>query len=270
MNKPLTGREAGLVGYWNFDEGTGATAHDRGALRLDAPLIGGTQWITSGVCPNTPPELCWVKGSGFQTDGVDPNSGPANTWFRFRVTYRDADCDPPASLLLWVSKGGVPVSGSPFQIAPPASSTVNYAHGGAFGKRLRLSAGSYSYRFSAADRWDSATGTPTGWQSGPTAGAGAVLLVGGAAALGTRAAAEVTFTLSSAAQVEVRVVNLAGRPVANICLNRACEAGRNVLTWDGRGSGGALVPSGRYIIALKARAEDGAQASALVVLDLQR
>jgi hypothetical protein len=56
MSVRLTGREAGLVGYWRFDEGTGTTAKDATTGGNDATLSGTTlpKWGTSGVplhCP---------------------------------------------------------------------------------------------------------------------------------------------------------------------------------------------------------------------------
>jgi hypothetical protein len=49
MSKRLRGREKGLVGYWRFDDGTGATAFDATKNNLDG-TIGGATW-TSDAAP---------------------------------------------------------------------------------------------------------------------------------------------------------------------------------------------------------------------------
>ncbi len=56
MSLRLTGNEAGLVGYWRFDEGTGPAARDATSGGNQATLMGTTlpQWGASGVtleCP---------------------------------------------------------------------------------------------------------------------------------------------------------------------------------------------------------------------------
>jgi hypothetical protein len=51
MSVRLAGTEAGLVGYWRFDEGTGTTARDASGRGHDATLAGTTlpAWVASGV-----------------------------------------------------------------------------------------------------------------------------------------------------------------------------------------------------------------------------
>ncbi|OUC13834.1 MAG: hypothetical protein B0A82_15090 [Alkalinema sp. CACIAM 70d] len=47
-NRSLSGREAGLVGYWNFDEGTGAIARDRSPNGHNG-TVNGAQWLATGA-----------------------------------------------------------------------------------------------------------------------------------------------------------------------------------------------------------------------------
>ena len=42
MNCPPTGSESGLVGYWNFEEGSGTTAYDQTANGNDGTINGAT------------------------------------------------------------------------------------------------------------------------------------------------------------------------------------------------------------------------------------
>jgi len=46
MDCPPTGNESGLVGYWNFEEGTGTTSGDLSSNANDGTLIGGVTWST--------------------------------------------------------------------------------------------------------------------------------------------------------------------------------------------------------------------------------
>ena len=99
---------------------------------------------------------------------------------------------------------------------------------------------------------------------------GGTVGVAGLTAAPTAMGAEVMFTLSAAADVEARVLNLAGRPVGTICRNRACEAGANTLMWSGRSEAGLKAPAGRYLIEVTARAPDGSQARAVAPVALGR
>jgi hypothetical protein len=49
----LAGNEAGLVGYWRFDEGGGVLASDSGPRQNHGILQGPPQWILSDapICP---------------------------------------------------------------------------------------------------------------------------------------------------------------------------------------------------------------------------
>ena len=51
MHKTLASNETGLVGYWKFDEGTGATS--AGKIGGDATLYNNPQWVPSDA-PSLP------------------------------------------------------------------------------------------------------------------------------------------------------------------------------------------------------------------------
>jgi len=90
------------------------------------------------------------------------------------------------------------------------------------------------------------------------------------AALPAGGGVEVVFTLSSEAQVEVEVLNIAGRCVRTIVADRECEAGINSLAWNCRSDRGVMVPSGTYLVRVTARSDDGEQASRLCTVTLRR
>ena len=53
MNCPPSGNEAGLVGYWDFEEGSGTTTTDQTSNANDGTLNGGVTWST-----DVPNQVC--------------------------------------------------------------------------------------------------------------------------------------------------------------------------------------------------------------------
>jgi hypothetical protein len=49
MTHPLAGNEAGLLGYWRLDEGSGTVAADAGPNGYNGTLGGSPAWVASGV-----------------------------------------------------------------------------------------------------------------------------------------------------------------------------------------------------------------------------
>ncbi len=129
------------------------------------------------------------------------------------------------------------------------------------GKRLQMrTTASYSYRANAAERHFRIEVAPR---------EGGALVVR-AQAVPTRAGVQVVYTLSRPAHVDMEVVNISGRRVRALLEDEPEAAGRNELVWDARGQGGARVPNGQYLIRVRARADDGAQHSALVSVTVIR
>ncbi len=75
--------------------------------------------------------------------------------------------------------------------------------------------------------------------------------------------AELTFNLSADANVDISIVNVAGRLVGRLREGVSTEAGRHMVTWDGQSISDTALPNGLYLCVLKARAPDGQQASAV-------
>jgi hypothetical protein len=89
-------------------------------------------------------------------------------------------------------------------------------------------------------------------------------LVSSLNAVGTKnGGAQVTFSLSSAATVDVRVLNIAGRQIRAVTRARECEAGLNTIAWSGMSDVGLRVPRGLYLIELTSHVEEGARCRAL-------
>lgn len=70
------------------------------------------------------------------------------------------------------------------------------------------------------------------------------------------AAVQISYTLSAPATVAVDIINLAGRPVRTLPAAQR-EAGLATTLWDGRGSNGAKVPAGAYLVRITARSAEG-------------
>ncbi|MBT7899869.1 MAG: hypothetical protein HN601_02860, partial [Candidatus Marinimicrobia bacterium] len=83
MNTELSGNETGLVGYWNFNEGTGTTLTDQTSNSNDGTIVGAT-WSTDVPGPVT----YYVA-----TDGSDDNDGSENSPFATIQAGIDAASD---------------------------------------------------------------------------------------------------------------------------------------------------------------------------------
>ena len=60
----------------------------------------------------------------------------------------------------------------------------------------------------------------------------------------------IPFSLSSETEVHLQVFDVLGRPVVNLVVGRL-QAGRHRVHWEGRDTGGQLVPSGIYFYRLR-------------------
>ena len=89
-------------------------------------------------------------------------------------------------------------------------------------------------------------------------------------ALPTAMGAQITFSLSSAAEIDARVLNMAGRPVRALCRAVSCEAGRNTWLWDGQSDTGLRVPAGGYVIEITAHDARGGASRAVAICRIDR
>lgn len=82
--------------------------------------------------------------------------------------------------------------------------------------------------------------------------------------------AQIIYTLSAPAAVDIEVLNIAGITVRRIIEGREQEAGSQQVAWDGRNQSGSPVPAGTYIVRLTARSEIGQRVSAIRTLQVDR
>lgn len=98
----------------------------------------------------------------------------------------------------------------------------------------------------------------------------ASLTLAGTAAMPTAVGAEISFSLSAAAQVTVSVLNVAGRTVSIPLRDVSFEAGLQRVAWNGWTSSGTRAPDGFYLVRVAAQDDAGGRATALVSMRLGR
>jgi hypothetical protein len=96
------------------------------------------------------------------------------------------------------------------------------------------------------------------------------LQVSGLAARPGQRGAEIVFSLSTPAQVEVEIMNLAGRRVRHLTEGQQLSAGGCTVRWNGLSDKGSPVPAGQYLVRVRARSADGQESSAVALLRLGR
>ncbi len=82
--------------------------------------------------------------------------------------------------------------------------------------------------------------------------------------------AELTFSLSADATVELSVLNVAGRLVQRVREGLAAEAGTHTVTWAGRSLSATVPPNGLYLCVLSAKGLDGERARAVRPFSITR
>jgi Tol biopolymer transport system component len=128
------------------------------------------------------------------------------------------------------------------------------------------------YRVVVGRKSRSATGDEMGrswvWEfttAGAVPSSNAVSVVAAATSNG----AAVTVNLSAAAEVQVQVLNIAGRPVA-VLPEQSLPQGLSTLNWNGLTTLGTKAPAGTYLVRVTARNAEGAQSQGLTTLSLRR
>lgn len=81
--------------------------------------------------------------------------------------------------------------------------------------------------------------------------------------------AAISYALSEDAEVDVVVLNSAGRVVRTLSRSESVVAGRSTVNWDGRSDAGSSAPLGDYRIQLEARSLGGGRVTRTAVLSLR-
>jgi hypothetical protein len=233
-----------------------------------------------------PPQL-WCTGfPGRETDFLHPQTGVAGeTRFKFTVLCSDGEGDTPVPRRIEIQKKRPDGEWGGF------CSRVMTAWGGGLSggkcysyQRKLFRAGEYRHRFVFADDDGPATGSEshgadaTQWQDGPivteSAADGAAAVAGlpltSLVAAPSATGVQISFVLGQTSAVDVRVLNIAGRPVRTVCRAKEFEAGRNELLWNAQSDNGLRAPNGTYLVEAVAKSADGGQTRALAVVRINR
>jgi flagellar hook assembly protein FlgD len=79
----------------------------------------------------------------------------------------------------------------------------------------------------------------------------------------------ITYSLSTGADVVVEVRNISGRLVGRIACGPT-TSGVRTTSWNARNLSGAQVPSGMYLCTVLARSDDGSESRAVTTVQLQQ
>jgi len=120
--------------------------------------------IIINVIEDNAPTLSWTGESGYTSDGLEPETGNTSTNFVYRIKYTDLDGDSPNFVRVHIKKGGVDISGSPFNMSYVSGT---YTGGAIYSfSKSGLSGGDYTYFFEAQDQ-KGVNATPTSEKTGP-------------------------------------------------------------------------------------------------------
>jgi hypothetical protein len=108
--------------------------------------------------------------------------------------------------------------------------------------------------------------TPYASKAAPSGASGAVFLTATASVV-AGGVAQISVNLTSAASVQVSILNLAGREVA-VLPERELPEGVSSLLWSGKSKTGTTAPTGRYLVRVTARSDGGGRSQALAGLSL--
>jgi hypothetical protein len=91
LQRPLTGSELGLMGYWHFDEGAGPIVNDASGHGFIGLLFNGPAWVNSTapvgtLVARTRAATAITPSSATLNGTVFPNYSNANAWFEYGTT----------------------------------------------------------------------------------------------------------------------------------------------------------------------------------------
>lgn len=96
------------------------------------------------------------------------------------------------------------------------------------------------------------------------------LAITAASAQNTSTGVVVSYSVSSACQVNIDVLNIAGRVIRRVVTGQAAAAGVNSQVWNLRNDAGAPVPAGLYLLRIEAAADNGQRVQAVTQVGVNR
>ena len=77
--------------------------------------------------------------------------------------------------------------------------------------------------------------------------------------VGRGAGVAVSYSLSSSADVEVRILGSNGKAIRKLLSRSSRAAGMNQTVWDQKNDAGVAMPAGAYVVEIRAQSADGQQ-----------
>jgi len=227
-----------------FGVGSAATAgYDKGLDMPKPPAPDFAPYVYASLAHDD-----WAGRSGNYAIDVVSTRDRSPKW-TLRVVTNQADSQVTVR---WPDLSALPTSVRPILTDPVTSKSV-----------YMRTTSSYSYQASTDAREFTITlaGTDAAY----------ALAVSGASAQQVSAGdVRVAYSLSRAAQVDVEVMNIAGRVVRGVQSDVTTTSGAQTAHWDGRSNSGTRVAAGRYLVRITARADDGQQTQVVVPVQVGR
>jgi len=226
--------------------------------------------------------IAYDSGTGFGSDTWQPREAnerpllsdagcepavvvPGGT-VNWTVTYSDAEADTPVSSILVLRDPGGRETGHALTAGEgdltagrPYTVSLVVSEVGQWGSRFRF----------VNEAGQEVSWPPSGFASWPLVETSTAAPLVVAAALGEPApnpanpGCAVRFSLAAAGSVDLAVYDLAGRLVAPL-VRGSRAAGWQQVVWDGRDAAGRAVPSGTYLLRLRAGGQEAARKVSLV------
>ncbi len=128
--------------------------------------------------------------------------------------------------------------------------------------RIRISARDYSCPPDFSNNYFRVTAAKTA--------VGSALVISSAQVSQGAVGATISYSLSAAADVEVTVLNIAGRPVRRLSAGSPSPAGMGSVIWNLMSAAGTRVPQGLYLCTIRARGADGQSQSVVLPMTVSR
>ena len=242
MNRELTKPyDPLLIGYWNFNEGTGTTAHDSSASEKHGTLLNGTDWTDGN--PTLPVEL-----SSF-TVALNATNQAVLTWVTQTETgvsgfyiYRNTENDLAGAELI---SNLIPATNTSQQIV--------YV----FRDKELTTPGTYHYWLQIADLDGSESYhgpvnlVYVGGNNQQSPGIPEITALKNVYPNPFNPSTTISYGLDKAASVSIKIYNSRGQIVHSIAEGMK-NAGNHNLVWNGNDYSGKSLPTGVYYIRMQA------------------
>jgi Tol biopolymer transport system component len=228
----------------HFGAGTRATGgYDKGLDMPKPPAPDFAPYVYASLAHND-----WESRSGgYAVDVVSTRDRAPHWTLQVMTNQTDAEVT-----VRWPNLSALPASVRPILSDPVTGKSV-----------YMRTAASYTFRATEAPRELTISLAGSGAAYGLSVSAASARQFG-------PADVRVAYSLSRAAQVDVEVMNMAGRVVRQVQAGAAADAGAQTTRWDGRSAAGTRVAAGRYLVRITARAEDGQQTQVVVPVQVGR